>query len=115
MRLLVLAVATILLFPPSPSLAQEIYGRIWVAPKKRPAASAKVTVACGSNFERTARSDKRGRYRLNGPGGAVPCTVRVTYRGDPSSPVRLYLSARRTKSNFELRARKGGGWSLIRR
>jgi hypothetical protein len=115
MKLSALVVATILLILPSPGLAQEIYGRIWVAPKKSAAVSATVTVACGSNFKRSARSDKRGLYRLNGPGGAVPCTVRVTYRGKPSSPVRLYLSKKRTKSNFELRARKGGRWSLIRR
>jgi hypothetical protein len=115
MRFLVFLIAAILLVLPSAGLAQEIHGRLWVSPGNIPAASAQVHVKCDPDFKKTATADKRGLYRLVGPGRAMPCTVTVTYSDKPSRPVRIYLSASRTKVDFELQGREDPSWSLIRR
>ncbi len=110
----VLLVVGTLIVLPLPSVAQEIYGRVWVNKAKNAAVGAEVTVTCEKGFSATARTDRNGVYRLKGPGKEAKCTAQVRYQNRNSTRVTFYSSRSRTRANLELRKRNGK-WSLYRR
>ncbi len=113
----VLLVVGTLIVLPLPSVAQEIYGRVWVNKAKNAAVGAEVTVTCDQGFSKKTLTDRNGVYRLKGPSTKVRCNVRVMSPKRPkrmSTRVTFYSSRSSTRANLELRSRKGR-WSLLRR
>ena len=114
MRFLILLAILTLIAAPTPSAALELYGRVWTAPNNTPAAGARVTLNCGTNFRRSGVTDKRGIYRLRGPRSPTRCTVTVSNNRGASNAIKIFVSGNRTTGNFELR-RRGKGWAIVRR
>lgn len=86
---------------------------MWVAGSggPKPAASAQVTVTCGSPA--TGNADANGSYSLNATGSGK-CAVQVSHGGKSSSPILVHVSGARTRANLELRP-SGNSWSLVRK
>ncbi len=100
----ILIVLVLLLFIWLPVSAAEIYGRVWVAPKGRPAVDATVTIDCDGASAVPARVDRYGRYRSPGVASKRNCRLSVEYQGKSSSrPIVVYSGTGSRSANIELR------------
>ena len=106
-------VAVAILLGVGPTIAQEVYGRVWVAGRgaAAPASGAKVTVTCGA--AKDAYADQNGSYSVN-TSGTGKCAVQVVADDKTSSRILIHVSGARTRANLELRP-SGSGWSVARK
>ena len=114
MKVRALLAVSIVILLPSVSVAQDIYGRVWLAGKGKSAVNAKVIVACAGNSPPPVRTDRNGVYRLRGLRAQGQCTITVQYGGKDSNAVTVFVSGARTRANLELRELKGR-WAVIRK
>lgn len=108
------AVLLALLLGAGPAAAQEIYGRIWESGKKSPMQGAEVRSDCARDPDRPAEADRYGFYRLFVREIRVNCQLWISFRGQSSSRLGVYVSSGRTLADIEAR-RSGSSWLLIRR
>lgn len=106
----VFVLLALLLLASSPVLADEVYGRVWVAAKGAAAGATIVFEESGVEKGR-ATADRDGNFRTELPTKAY--VVYVIYADQTSTRVRIQVSGR-TKANLELRPRPGGGWLLTK-
>ena len=109
-----LAVAGLAFVPFLSAAAQEIYGRIWESGKKSPMQGAEVRSDCARDPDRPAEADRYGFYRLFVREIRVNCQLWISFRGQSSSRLGVYVSSGRTLADIEAR-RSGSSWLLIRR